>query len=232
MDLVNVTKQPFSDDAVQDYQFHTYQPCVAGNFDYNDEIRIPIQDLDAHTAPCNSYLYIEGKLAKADGTVPTKLEFINNGIAFIFREIRYELNGIVVDSVRNVGLVSTLKNYLSYNENESVVLQNAGWFPKRAGNKVLVDANGNFYVCIPMKLLLEFFEDFRKLIVNMKQELILMRSSNDKDAIISLDESEEPKNRYTKIVLDGSSLPKNLEQTPHLRTSTALDRKKLCRQEP
>ncbi|KAJ8976758.1 hypothetical protein NQ317_003718 [Molorchus minor] len=90
------------------------------------------------TAPCNSYLYIEGKLMKSDGTVATKLQFINNGIAFLFRELRYELNGIVVDSVRNVGLVSTIKNYLSYNENESVLLQNAGWFPNKSANQKIM----------------------------------------------------------------------------------------------
>ncbi|KAJ8926249.1 hypothetical protein NQ314_021398 [Rhamnusium bicolor] len=101
MDLLNVTGQPFSDVTVEDYQFHTYQPYIPGNLNYNDEIRIPIQDLDAYTPPCNSYLYIEGKLTKSDGSKATKLEFVNNGIAFICREIRYELNGIVVDSVRN-----------------------------------------------------------------------------------------------------------------------------------
>ncbi|KAJ8975098.1 hypothetical protein NQ317_017865 [Molorchus minor] len=158
MDLLNVTSEPFSDNSVEDYQFHTYQPYIPGNLNYNDEIRIPIQDLDTFTAPCNSYLYIEGKLMKSDGTVATKLQFINNGIAFLFRELRYEPNGIVVDSVRNVGLVSTIKNYLSYNENESVLLQNAGWFPNKSANqKILVDASGNFNVCIPLKLLMGFF---------------------------------------------------------------------------
>ncbi|KAJ8928720.1 hypothetical protein NQ314_018685 [Rhamnusium bicolor] len=127
---------------------------------------ISIQDLDAYTAPCNSHLYIEEKLTKSDGSKATKLEFVNNGIAFIFREIRYELNGIVVDSVRNVGLVSIIKNYLSYKESESVLFENAGWFPKKItpttspNKKILLDSNGNFNICIPMKLLLGFFEIF------------------------------------------------------------------------
>ncbi|KAJ8983454.1 hypothetical protein NQ317_013329 [Molorchus minor] len=131
MDLLNITGQPYSDSSIEDYQFHSYQSSISGNIGFNDEIRIPIQDLDAYTAPSDSYLYIEGKLLQENGNKPVKLEFINNGVSFLFRELRYELNGIVVDSVRNVGLTSTLKNYLSYNENESVVLQNAGWFPKK-----------------------------------------------------------------------------------------------------
>ncbi|KAJ8931955.1 hypothetical protein NQ314_015086 [Rhamnusium bicolor] len=82
------------------------------------------------------------------------------------------MNGIVVDFVRNVGLVSTIKSYLSFNENESVLLQNAGWFPKKmtpttgTDKKILVDSNGNFNVCIPMRLLLGFFEDFRRVVLN------------------------------------------------------------------
>lgn len=38
--------------------------------------------------------------------------------------MRCELNG----SVRNVGLASGMKNFVSFNNNESVSLENAGWF--------------------------------------------------------------------------------------------------------
>ncbi|KAJ8931855.1 hypothetical protein NQ314_015197 [Rhamnusium bicolor] len=202
MELLNITNQPFSGNSIEDYQFHTYQPNISGTLDYNDETRIPIQDLDAYTAPCNSYLYIEGKLTQEDGSATTKLEFINNAIAFLFREIRYEMNGIVIDSVRNVGLVSTLKNYLSYNENESVFMQNAGWFPKKktsTSEKIIADVNGNFNVCIPLKLLVGFFEDFRKLIINMRQELVLIRNSNDVDSVTSIDDTQKPKITINKL---------------------------------
>ncbi|KAJ8980682.1 hypothetical protein NQ317_006078 [Molorchus minor] len=196
MDLLNITGQPYSDSFIEDYQFHSYQTYISGNIGFNDEIRIPIQDLDAYTAPGDSYLYIEGKLLQENGNKPVKLEFINNGVSFLFRELRYELNGIVVDSVRNVGLTSTLKNYLSYNENESVVLQNAGWFPKKIiptdlktnpnDTKIISDDDGNFNI-------------FKKIIVNMKQELVLIRSSNDLDCIYSNDLNELPKITITKL---------------------------------
>ncbi|KAJ8981589.1 hypothetical protein NQ317_002617 [Molorchus minor] len=209
MGLLNITGQPYSDSFIEDYQFHSYQTYISGNIGFNDEIRIPIQDLDAYTAPGDSYLYIEGKLLQENGNKPVKLEFINNGVSFLFRELRYELNGIVVDSVRNVGLTSTLKNYLSYNENESVVLQNAGWFPKKIiptdlktnpnDTKIISDDDGNFNVSIPLKFLAGFFEDFQKIIVNMKQELVLIRSSNDLDCIYSNDLNELPKITITKL---------------------------------
>ncbi|XP_072376606.1 uncharacterized protein [Diabrotica undecimpunctata] len=208
MEILHVTGQPFNDNTIEDYQFHTYQPYIPGKLGYNDEIRISVQDLDSLTFPANSFLYIEGKLATHDNKTPTKIKFINNSIAYLFREIRFELNGVIIDSVRDVGLVSSIKNYLSLNENQSLLLENAGWFPKMSRmennsevpkNNVLVDSNGNFNVCIPLRLLSGFFEDFRKIIMNMKQELILIRSNDDIDAVVSEDETERPKIDITKL---------------------------------
>ena len=195
MDILNVTQQPLIDNSIIDFEYHNYQPFVTAKFDYNDEIRIPIQELDAYTLPCESILYLEGSLTRDDGTPATKLKLINNAFSFLFREIRYEINGIVVDSVRNVGLTSTLKGYLSFNESESVKLQNAGWFPK---DNTLPDSN-KFNVCIPLKMLMGFFEDYKKIILNMKQELVLIRSSSDLDAVSSVDDTEKPKINIDKL---------------------------------
>lgn len=205
-ELLNVTGRPFQDTAIENYEFHPYQPYTSGEINYNDEIRIAINELDTNTAPCNSYLYIEGKLTKEDGTTSDKLEFVNNAIAHLFREIRYELNGTIIDSVRNLGLVSTLKGYLSYNDNESRSLQNAGWFPKHksagvaltGSPKIIKNKSGDFNVCVPLKHLMGFFEDYQKIIIHMRQELVLIRSSNDLDAISSIDETDKPKVNITK----------------------------------
>ncbi|KAJ8913307.1 hypothetical protein NQ315_010975 [Exocentrus adspersus] len=195
MDILNITQPPLVDNSIIDLEYHNYQPFVTSTFEYNDEIRIPIQELDAYTLPCESILYLEGSLTTDDGKTPTKLKLINNAFAYIFREVRYELNGVVVDSTRNVGLTSTLKGYLSYNENESVKLQNAGWFPK---TKVLPFTN-EFNVCIPLKMLMGFFEDYKKIILNMKKELVLIRNSDDLDAVTATDETEKPKINIEKL---------------------------------
>ncbi|KAJ8914168.1 hypothetical protein NQ315_016247 [Exocentrus adspersus] len=142
-------------------------------------------------------LYLEGRLTKDDGQPATKLKLINNAFEFLFRELRYELNGVLVDSIRNVGLTSTLKSYLSYNEDESIALENAGWYPR--STRVLDIANRKFSVCIPLKMLMGFFEDYKKIILNMKQELVLIRCSNDIDAVILEDDSEKPKIHIERI---------------------------------
>lgn len=137
----------------------THQPFVSSSFDYNDEIRIGIQELDGYTLPSKSYLYLECSMTKEDETSIDKLRFINNAFSFLFQEIRYEMNCVVIDSVRKVGLTSTLKEYLSYNTSEILKLQNAGWFPTES---VIADSE-KFYVCIPLSMLMGYFEDFKKL---------------------------------------------------------------------
>lgn len=196
MNILNVTEQPFVDNSITELEYHTYQPYINSKFDYNDEIRIAIQELDTFTLPSQSKLFIEGKLTKEDGTDTDKLHFINNGISFLFRELRYELNGVVIDSVRNVGLTSTLKAYLSYNSGESLKLQNAGWFPKEG----IMSDSSKFNVSIPLNLLMGFFEDYKKIILNMKQELVLIRNSNDIDAVTGkADVIDKPKVTIDKI---------------------------------
>ncbi|XP_050516112.1 uncharacterized protein LOC126890974 [Diabrotica virgifera virgifera] len=223
MEILHVSGQPFSDTTIEAYQYHTYQPYTS-NLNYNDEIRINIQDLDAYTLPCNSYIYIEGKMLTDDNKVPTKFQFINNGISYLFRELRYELNGVTIDSVRNIGLISTLKNYLSLNENQSKLLQNAGWFPKE--DKLKIDTHGNFNVCIPLKIWSGFFEDFQKIIINMRQELVLIREKDDIDAIIATDETETPKIEINKLYWNVPHILPNISEQLRLnkivRSNTEL----------
>lgn len=205
MDILNVNESLHVDNSVVSSELHTYQPFISSKFDYNDEIRIPIQELDSYTLPSESVLYIEGSLTNEEGKYSKRLRFVNNGIAFLFREIRYELNGITIDSVRNVGLTSTIKGLASFNINESLKLQNAGWFPERTiEDRVLVDQNGKFNVSIPLKMIMGFFEDYRKIIMNMKQELVLIRASNDLDGVYFNDDLEEKINKVEtpKVTFD------------------------------
>jgi len=47
-------------------------------------------------------------------------------IAFMFDEIRYELDGVEIDCSRNVGITSTLKLYVTMSSERSVIARNAG----------------------------------------------------------------------------------------------------------
>lgn len=69
------------------------------------------------------------------------------------------MNAVVIDSVWNVGLTSTLKGYLSYSESESLKLQNSGCYPK----DTIKSDSGKFNVYIPLNMIMAFFEDYKKI---------------------------------------------------------------------
>lgn len=197
MDILNVKQNILIDNSIIHSECHAYEPYLPTKMGNNDEIIIPIHETEKYTLPSESFLYIEGKLTKEDGHVSKTLKLVNNGIAFLFKEIRYQLNGVTIDSVRDVGLTSTIKGYLSYNKNECNKLKNAGWFPGESST-VVNEVTGAFNVCIPLKFLMGFFEDYKKIILNAKQELILVRDNSDKNATVNTAD-EVPKIEITKL---------------------------------
>lgn len=180
--IINVNSELNVDNSITDYQFHSHNPYSSNTFGNSDEIRIPIHQQDVYTLPCESYLLIEGKIKKQDGaTDDTTTDLVNNAIAFLFDEIRYELCGTEIDRVKNVGLTTTMKNLLTARPGDVNWMGNAGW------NLETLDTLGDktsFSFCIPLKLLLGFAEDFKEILLNVKQELVLLRSSSDKNAIL------------------------------------------------
>lgn len=48
---------------------------------------------------------------------------------------------------------------------------------------VIGNDDGEFNICIPLKMLAAFLEHFQRSIVNVKQELVLIRNSNDQEAV-------------------------------------------------
>lgn len=179
---------PF-DDSISHLEWHSHLPYASMTLNNSDEIRIPIQQQDICVIPSMSYLYVEGKLMKEDGSAaPTKTKFVNNAFAHLFDEIRYEINGVEIDRVRNPGIASTLKGYASYDEDSLKYMNNSGWVSSSSeltsrldGNAV--DSSGNFSFCVRLNSLLGFAEDYTKMIVNARHELVLIRSASDKNAV-------------------------------------------------
>lgn len=171
------------DDAITGFEFHSHKPYASTTFTDSDEIRIPISQHDIITAPFESSLYITGTLEgkKADGT-DSDIELVNNAMAYLFEDIRYEINGIEICKTRNLGVTSTIKGLLSFRPEEEYSLNNSCWFGVNKTLKVK-----KFSYNIPLKHFLGFAEDYKKIIANVKQELILLRSAGDKDAVKTVD---------------------------------------------
>jgi len=89
-----------------------------------------------------------------------------------------------------------MKGYTSLTPNEKHSLENAGWFDIDATGEQ-TDANG-FVVNIPLKLLLGFFEDYHKIVVNARHELVLTCSNTDHNAIIQ-SKQEDYKMTLSKV---------------------------------
>ncbi|XP_020298508.1 uncharacterized protein LOC109862781 [Pseudomyrmex gracilis] len=181
-DILNVGGEPIFDDRIVKIETHTYNPYVNTTFEHSDEIRIPIQQQDLYTLPCQRFLYVEEKM-----TVTTKDEeevfLANNCVAFMFDEICYKFNGMEIDRNRNVGITTTIKNYVSLTHDKSMAMKNAGWDITQH-----TDVDSYFSFCVPLSMILGFCEDYKRTIINARHELILIRSRNDKNCITAVSE--------------------------------------------
>jgi hypothetical protein len=177
-DILNIGDEPIFDDRIVKIETHAYNPFANTTFGHSDEIRIPIQQQDLYTLPFESFLYIEGKLTKTRPADGADVVLSNNCVAFMFDEIRYELDGVEIDRNRNVGITSTLKNYITLSSDKSVILRNAGW------EEQMTTADGYFNFCVPLYVLLGFCEDYRHVVINARHELILIRARNDNNCLM------------------------------------------------
>lgn len=173
--MLQITDLPQHDNSIESYEIHTYNP-YNNSFKENDEIRIPINQQDVYVLPSASSIYIEGYASvftkDVSGKITRKeIELVNNPFLFLFQDIKYELNGVEIDHVKNAGITTTIKSYVSLNHGESKAGAMWGWNINNSKQK-----SGNFSVIIPLNKILGFAEDYNKIIANCRHELILQRS--------------------------------------------------------
>lgn len=180
MNILDVLSAPSYDNTIEGIEYHSYKPYIT-SFNRNDEIRIPINQKDLYILPSASTLYLEGiiNVTKTDSKERTSVHFTNNSLMYLFQDIRYELNGVEIDKIKNAGVTTTIKSLLSMNENESKASRAWGW--DIHGFK---SANGSFSASIPLSNIMGFGEDYKKIVINCKHELILLRSNTNLNAVI------------------------------------------------
>ncbi|XP_012281289.1 uncharacterized protein LOC105700208 [Orussus abietinus] len=181
-ETLNIRMPVIFDESIAHCETPAHQPYASSTFNNNDEIRISVQHQELFLLPSRSSLHVYGKLVQKDGsTVTASTVLVNNAICHLFEEIRYEMNSIEIDRNKNVDLTSLMKGYLSLTRGERALMENAGWFTEQTK---LTDAAGYFDVSIPLSMILGFAEDYRKIVVNAKHELILTRAKSDANAIV------------------------------------------------
>ena len=160
--------------------------------------------------PSKSYLRFRGTLKKGDGTVPTHTGIIRNGLTHLFDRIAFELNGVEIDQTREVGITTTIKNYVSIPKYEEESYKSAGW-ALNDDYKLTLNTVGGFEVIVPLSMLLGFAEDYKRIIVNAKQELVLLLANSPTNALYKAAADAE------NIVLDLNTIEWLM---PHLIVNT------------
>lgn len=185
MNILQITELPHFDTSIESYEIHSYNP-YNNSFRENDEIRIPIHQQDIYVLPSASSIYIEGqaRLFGKDGNpIKKTVTFTNNPVMSLFQDIRYEVNGIEIDRIKNSGITSTIKSYISLNEAENKIASLWGW------NLNGFQSDGYFSAVIPLNKILGFAEDYNKILINCKHELILNRSNSNLNSVVLTDDA-------------------------------------------
>ncbi|KAG7301719.1 hypothetical protein JYU34_014707 [Plutella xylostella] len=205
MSILGISDFPQYDNSIESFEMHTYNP-YNNNFSENDEIRIPIHQQDIYILPSASAIYIEGDIklrGKDDKPIQKAITLTNNPVLFLFQDIRYEMNGIEIDRIKNAGITTTMKSYISMNEGESKVAAIWGW------NLNGTTSSQSFSAVIPLNKVLGFAEDYKKIVMNCKHELILNRGNSVLNSVSLSDDVA-----YVKI-----NIQKVQWRVPHIKVS-------------
>ena len=202
-DILQITEDIPVDDSIYDYEYKEYNP-IAGAPLNRGSIVITIESQDIYTHPAESYLIVEGKLVKnADGSVydaDTLITLINNGIMYLFSDVRYHLASHEIEVLQNPGHATTILGMLKFPDDFSKSQGlNQCWIKDTGEGNTVVDGDnpnegfklrrnyiinmptsrGHFCFKIPLKHFLGFCEDYKKILYGMQQRLTLTRTGDD-----------------------------------------------------
>ena len=207
-DILQITEDIPVDDSIYEYEYKEYNPIVGTDLN-RGSIVLTIESQDIYTHPAESFLVIEGQLAApvapplagvgpyADADVVT---LINNGIMYLFSDVRYHLASHEIEVLQNPGHATTMLGLLKYpddftksqglnqlwlpdtnidNNNVANKVDNLGY--KKRNEYIIRTSNpkGTFSFKIPLKHFLGFCEDYKKILYGMQQRLTLTRTNND-----------------------------------------------------
>ncbi|XP_057329876.1 uncharacterized protein LOC130670496 [Microplitis mediator] len=200
-EILDIQKPIIFDESISHYEVHSHQPYASSTFNNSDEIRISIQHQDLCILPSKSSLHICGRFVKEDGTgAGATMNLVNMAICHMFEEIRYELNAVEIDRCKNVGLTSLMKNYISLSPGQVNLMENAGWLINN--DSKLTNDDGYFNISIPLNYILGFAEDYNRIIMNAKHELILIRSNSDVNTYIHTPAAAGERAQIVKLLLN------------------------------
>ena len=205
-DILQITEDIPVDDSIYEYEYKEYNPITGTDLN-RGSIVITIESQDIYTHPAESFLIIEGQIIKEAPVPPAAAEYIdndnialiNNGLMYLFSDVRYHLASHEIEVLQNPGHATTMLGLLKYPDDftKSQGL-NQVWAPdtdqgtatdRNEGFKLRRDYiinmvegptnKGKFNFKIPLKHFLGFCEDYKKILYGMQQRLTLTRTGNN-----------------------------------------------------
>ena len=198
-DILQITEDIPVDDSIYEYEYKEYNPIVGTNLN-RGSIVLTIESQDIYTHPAESFLVIEGQLLKDvnnnDYENADNITLINNGMMYLFSDIRFHLASHEIEVLQNPGHATTMLGLLKYPDDFTKAHGlNQLWFkdnnldPDQATNAGFkkrheyiiktADPKGTFSFKIPLKHFLGFCEDYKKILYGMQQRLTLTRTDNN-----------------------------------------------------
>ena len=207
-DILQITEDIPVDDSIYEYEYKEYNPITGTNLN-RGSIVINIESQDVYTHPAESFLIVEGELIKTDDTrylENDEVALVNNGIMYLFSDVRYHLASHEIEVLQNPGHASTMLGMLKFPDDFSKSQGlNQCWIKDTGEGNTTLDGNnpnegfklrrnyiinmpqddnkGKFSFKIPLKHFLGFCEDYTKVLYGMQQKLTLTRTL-DANAIL------------------------------------------------
>ena len=205
-DILQITEDIPVDDSIYEYEYKEYNPITGTDLN-RGSIVLTIESQDIYTHPAESFLVIEGQLLRNNNDryiQDDKVALINNGLLYLFSDVRFHLASYEIEVLQNPGHATTMLGMLKYPDDftKSQGL-NQVWIPDQEDGTAVPDDNkgfkirndyminlqegninkGKFSFKIPLKHFLGFCKDYKKILYGMQQRLTLTRTG-DNNAIL------------------------------------------------
>ena len=101
------------DDSIKSYEYNEYHPTSGSNLNMAGQITINIDNQDEWYHHRRSVLLVEGDLIKRMVTVDDDdvVSLANNGVMYLFTNVKYVLDDHKIESVNHPGFASTVAWY-------------------------------------------------------------------------------------------------------------------------
>ena len=145
-DILKFTDTPITDESIEEYEYHEYEPITGTSLNNSGDVRISIESQDVLTHPSESYLIFEGRPIKADDTLYVNADEValtNNAIMHLFSRIEDHLANQLIESINYLGQSTTMLGLLKYPDDFSKAQGlNQLWYKDTGTTAVKADNNG------------------------------------------------------------------------------------------